>query len=112
MGHYKLAPDREISLSWHDPSDGPIYFFEDNEQVVRLYPIGPRDFLSERLETLSIATSPEGTPTSASWKPFGANTLPAEHLPWCREEQILIPVEDYHLAGTLLLHQPAARTPW
>lgn len=97
IGHYALAPDHEISLSWNELSDGPVYFYRDEDEVVRLYPIGPSTFLSERLDTLTI------TPYSLSIQSYDGTEGEAERIEWCHEEEILIPVEDYQLAGTLLL---------
>lgn len=96
-GHYSLAPDHEFSLGWHELSNGPAYYYVDAEEVVRLYPIGLSGFLSERLDTLAF------DPASISIQAYDGTTADADRLDWCREEDIVIPIEDYQLAGTLLL---------
>lgn len=97
IGHYRLDPDHEFSLSWSDLPGGPAYFYNTEDEVVRLYPTGPSTFYSDRLDTLAFA------PSFVSIESCDGTTGIAERVHWCREEQISITVEDYQLAGTLML---------
>jgi len=104
-GSYLFQDGRQIVLGLDDRPGEPLYFYVDKEQVVRLYPLSPDSFLSEHSELLTFAASEESDAISITLLSDGGKAVRGQKLEWRREEQMRIPVQDFELAGTLLLPQ-------
>ena len=103
LGHYRLATGRTIRLNRDSRPQESLYFYESGDRVVRLYLIDDGTFLSERLETLTLGLSAEGAVSSMRLREYSGTESRIERIEWCREEQVRISVNDYELAGTLIL---------
>jgi uncharacterized protein len=111
LGIYYLAPDRPIMLSQDVRPEGPLYFYVDGEQIVRLHPLAAGQFFSERCETITAQLDQQGQATGLRWQALDQPPLDAPRgTPW-QEEALRIPIGDYLLAGTLMLPLAAGPHP-
>src|SRR5689334_21123645 len=93
IGHYRLVPDREIALSQDERPEEHLYFYVEQDRVVRLYPHGPRRFLSERLEILTLPAGRTGAGPDPPAHGQDAPSHPAVRVASYLEEPIRTPVE-------------------
>jgi hypothetical protein len=105
LGHYALPQRGEIAFSRDIRPDEHLYFYNEADQVVRVYSVGAGRFVSERCETISLNwdAGAGGRVKSLLWRVAGGADSVAARLAWCREEEIRVSVDDYVIAGTLLL---------
>jgi uncharacterized protein len=105
IGHYELFPGGMISLGRDYRPEGKLHFYQEGEEITRLHPIGPADFLSERCEKVHIDAADDEQTTSLTVVKRGSPPITGRRIEWCVEEQIVIPIQDYHIAGTLIRPQ-------
>jgi pimeloyl-ACP methyl ester carboxylesterase len=102
LGTYHLAPDRSILLS-RDIREEALYFYVDGEHLIRLHPLSAEQFFSERCETMMYQLDAQGQIQSLRWQALDQHPIDALPANAYREETLAIPVDDYMLAGRLLL---------
>ena len=103
IGSYRFPGGKEIMFSQDVRSEGPLYFYLEGRQVVRLYPIGPDNLYSERNELFTFHHRSETELHALTCQPYGRNPVSGHRIDMGPEQMVEIPVDDYLIAGTLLL---------
>ncbi len=111
LGSYYLAPDRSIMLSQDLRPEGPLYFYVDGEQIVRLHPLAAGQFFGEHGDTITAQFDDQGHANALRWQALGQPPIDAPRGAVWQEESLRIPVDGYLLAGTLMLPQTAGPHP-
>lgn len=113
VGTYRLSADRQVTLGLQcDPDWKPfIYFYQEGDRLVRLYPLSATSLLSERGETILLETEVSGDGPHLTWREGGATPVAASRRNTHREEEVHMQSSEVTLAGTLLLPQTSTPCP-
>lgn len=101
MGRYRNRQDDSLFIGQDPRSTPPLFFYERAHQLVRLYPIAPNKFLSERGERFTFSKDENETTLKIESR-FGSPIYLERTLPH-QEERVLIPTSDGHVLGASLL---------
>lgn len=107
MGHYDNNQQQTLYVGQDPRFQVPLYFYEHNNALVRLYPIIPYRFLSERCEEFYFGKGLDGISEVAISSRYQLPDL--YYTTTYQEEHALIPTPDGHVLGASLAfpHTPA-----
>lgn len=107
QGQYHAATDTKLVIRQDPRSELQLFFYEQNNQLVRLYPITPYKFISETCEIFTFWEY-EGK-TILFIAPAQNDPIDLERTTPYEEECVLIPTPEGHVLGASLVvpHTPA-----
>ncbi len=101
QGVYHAATDIRLVIGQDPRPELRLFFYEQNNQLIRLYPINPYKFISEKCETFTFWEY-EGK-TILFIAPFQNDPIDLERVTPYQEERVLIPTPDGHVLGASLI---------
>jgi pimeloyl-ACP methyl ester carboxylesterase len=101
QGMYYASNNTKLVIGQNPHPESHLFFYEQNNQLVRLYPIAPNKFLSERCEAFTFWKY-EGK-TILFIAPSGNDPVDLEQVLPYHEERVQIPTPNGHTLGASLL---------